>query len=104
MGRNWSQWILSDEFMGLVDQAVKRAVAESEAAGLPRAYATDYGILDRRAAVEQMNTNARLSGFEPSAQDLENQRRYILGELSLDDLLASARESALAAQQPKPYP
>lgn len=83
---------------------MKKAVAESEAAGLPPAYMPDYGIAARRTAVEQMNANARLSGFEPSVQDLENQRRYTLGELSLDGLLASARESALAAQQPKPYP
>jgi hypothetical protein len=102
MPRNWGQWILSDEFKERVSEAVREAVAESKAAGLPPSYWPDYGVPDRRAAVEQMNTNARLSGFEPSAQDLENQRRYIMGELSLDDLLSSAREFALAAAQQPP--
>jgi len=71
-------------------------VASSDAAGLPPAYWPDYGIEDRRRAVEQMNANARLAGFEPDVQDLEQQRRYVAGELSLDDLPASAREFALA--------
>lgn len=43
MGRNWAQWILSDEFMELADRAVQKAVAESDAAGLPRAYLHYYG-------------------------------------------------------------
>jgi len=58
--------------------------------------------LSNPRSASRFNANARLSGFEPSAQDLEAQRRYILGELSLNDLLASAREFALAAAQQPP--
>ncbi|GAB3417455.1 antitoxin VbhA family protein [Massilia agilis] len=53
----------------------------------------------RRQDVARMNASFALSGFTPDEQDLENQRRYILGELTLDDLLAHAQAFA-QAQRP----
>lgn len=49
-----------------------------------------------------MNANFAMEGFTPDEQDLENQRRYSECGLSLDVLLASAREFPLAAAQQPP--
>lgn len=90
MVKSLEELLLSPEAQARASQAVREAVVR---AALARA--------GRRKAVEQMNANAALAGFTPSEQDLENQRRYIAGELSLDDLLAHARECAQAAQRPQ---
>lgn len=61
-----------------------------------------FGIEKYPVSNETCGIFGTCCGCEPSAQDLEAQRRYILGELSLDDLLSSAREFAQAAAQQQP--
>lgn len=89
--------LLSPEAQARASEAVRQAVARAKAAGLPPAYEPEFSMERRRQAVEQMNAGFALDGFTPDAQDLDNQRRYIAGKLSLDDLLAHAREFAQAA-------
>lgn len=82
MVKSLEELLLSPEAQARASQAVREAAARA----------------DRRRAVEQMNANFALEGFTPDEQDLENQRRYIEGELSLDQLLASAQDFARSAQ------
>lgn len=41
----------------------------------------------RQRNVDQTNANMRLSGFEPDAEMLELQHRYINGEITVQDML-----------------
>lgn len=41
----------------------------------------------RQRYVEQTNASMRLSGFEPDADMLELQQRYIDGEITIQDML-----------------
>lgn len=42
---------------------------------------------DRQAAVDQARANVRLEGFTPSAEREEAARRYVAGEIDLDEFL-----------------
>lgn len=98
MSKSREELILGPEYQDGVRHAMGDAVARAEAAGLPPAYEPQFSMERRRQDVAQMNAIFALSGFTPDGQDLENQRRYILGELTLHDLLAHAREFARAHQ------
>lgn len=54
----------------------------------------------RARHVTTMNASFALEGIHPQADDLDLQRRYIAGEISLDDVLDHAREFALRHGQP----
>lgn len=41
-----------------------------------------------------MNASFALEGMQPQADDLDLQRRYVEGEISLDDMLEHARDFA----------
>jgi len=98
MSKALEELILGPEFRDGVRHAVGAAVARADAAGLPPAYEPQFSMERRRQDVAQMNASFALSGFTPDEQDVENQRRYILGELTLDDLLAHAHAFARAHQ------
>lgn len=49
---------------------------------------------NRSKAVRQANENARIEGFEPDQQDLENQQQFVEGVLSIEDLLNIATQKA----------
>lgn len=53
----------------------------------------------RERHVAQMNANFRIEGFAPDAEDLKLQQQYIEGSVSLEDMLAHAREFALNVQR-----
>lgn len=52
---------------------------------------------ERNQHVERMLTNFRLEGIEPAIEDKMLLQFYIDGTISLDDLLAHARQFATAA-------
>lgn len=54
---------------------------------------------ERRRHVAQMNANFAIEGFKPDPEDKELQRKYVAGEVTLDDMLRHAREYALKAAQ-----
>lgn len=54
---------------------------------------------DRAKHVAQMNASSRIEGFEPDAESLVLQERYINGQASLEDMLDHAREFAAKASQ-----
>ncbi|MET3137035.1 hypothetical protein AAKU61_001387 [Undibacterium sp. GrIS 1.2] len=41
----------------------------------------------RQHSVDQANANMRLSGFVPNAQLLELQRKFIVGDITIEDML-----------------
>ncbi|GAB3441679.1 antitoxin VbhA family protein [Massilia solisilvae] len=98
MSKAVEELILGAGFQEGARQAVDEAVARADSAGLPPAYEPQFSMERRRNDVMQMNAIFELSGFTPDGQDLENQRRYILGELTLNDLLAHAQAFARAHQ------
>lgn len=49
---------------------------------------------ERARHVATMNASFALEGIQPQADDLDLQRRYIEGKISLDDMLEHARDSA----------
>jgi hypothetical protein len=52
---------------------------------------------ERKQHVERMLTSFRLEGIEPAIEDKMLLQFYIDGTISLDDLLAHARQFAAAA-------
>ncbi len=48
----------------------------------------------RQTAVQQARANQALEGLHPDAKDLELQAGYVAGTVSIDDMLAHAREFA----------
>ena len=60
----------------------------------------------RELHVDETNAVMRLSGFEPDAETLELQRRYVAGEVTAQDLLdwslAFARKWMLLEEQDLP--
>lgn len=53
---------------------------------------------EREKHVAQMRANQRIEGFEPDADDLAMQQRYIEGTATLDDLLQYAMRFATSKQ------
>lgn len=56
----------------------------------------------RQKHVSQMNANFAIEEMTPDAEDRKLQQQYIDGMITLDDMLAHAREFAARAQQRKP--
>jgi len=54
---------------------------------------------ERALHTAKMRANFALEGLFPQAEDLDLQRRYIHGEISLADMLKSAAQFAHAAQR-----
>lgn len=48
--------------------------------------------LRRLTVVQQVRANQALEGLHPDAKDLELQAGYVAGTVSIDDMLAHARE------------
>lgn len=54
---------------------------------------------ERAKAVEQVNANFRIEGFEPDAHDKALQAEYIAGEATVADMLRDAHRFAEDARQ-----
>lgn len=55
---------------------------------------------ERARHVTTMNANFALEDMHPQADDLDLQRRYVAGEISLDDMLDHTRDFARRHGQP----
>jgi len=55
---------------------------------------------ERASHVAAMNASFALEGMPPQANDLDLQRPYIEGQISLDDMLEHARDYAHRHGQP----
>jgi hypothetical protein len=54
-------------------------------------------IAERQKAVEQMNANAAIEGFYPTAIDREMFARYIAGTTTIEDMREEAHRHAAEA-------
>lgn len=59
----------------------------------------DFAEQDRRDAVTQTLASWRIEGFEPDAQYLALVERYIVGELTTDDLRRYLDEAEIPASR-----